>query len=128
MGMVGISIAGLGYGIAIKVKHLGRKIVRNWKYQSIFALALSTLFIFLAQALFNVQYYVIYEATFFPGWLIFISMTAIAMILLLGFRTIIINSKLKRFKDESLLVSFIILIIFNSTTILWLVPNYYAGI
>jgi len=128
MGMVGISIAGLGYGIALKVKHLGRKIVRNWKYQSIFALALSTLLIFLAQALFNVQYYVIYEATFFPGWLIFISMTAIAMILLLGFRTIIINSKLKRFKDESLLVSFIILIIFNSTTILWLVPNYYAGI
>jgi len=127
--MLGISIAVLGYGIALKVKHLGRKIVRNWKYQSIFALALSTLLIIIAQSIFNVQYFITYDgALFTPGWFIFISFTALATVLLLGFRTIIINSKLKRFKEESLLLSFIIMIVFSSSTMLWLVAKYYSGI
>jgi len=126
--MHGILIAGLGYGVALKVKHLGRKIVRNWKYQSIFVLALSTLFIFLAQSLFSVHMFVVNESLLDFGWFAFISMTAIAMILLLGYRTIIINSKLKRFQNEAILVIFIILIIFNTTTFYWLIPNYYSGI
>jgi len=126
--ILGISIAGLGYGIALKIKHRGRKIIRDWRYQSIFALGLSTLFIILAQTLFNVQFFVSFGNIFPFSWFSFISFTAIAMILLLGFRTIIINSTLKRFKEESLLVSFIVLIIFSSTTFFWLVPNYYSGI
>jgi len=126
--LMGISISGLGFGIALKVKHLGCKIFRNWKYQSIFALALSTLFIILAQSLFNVQIFVVMEGKMFPnGWFVFISITAIAMVLLLGYRTIIINTKLKRFKEEFLLVAFIILIIFNITTFFWLVPKFYVG-
>jgi len=124
--LVGISMAGLGYGIALKVKQHGRKIIRNWKYQSIFVLALSTLFIFLAQSFFTVQRWIEVEEVFFIGWFISISFTAIAMILLLGYRTIIINTKLKRFKEESLLVAFVILIVFNATTFYWVVSKYYA--
>jgi len=126
--MVGISAVGLGYGIALKIKQHGLKIFRNWKYQSIFALALSPLFITLAQSLFSVQLFISTGTMFLIGWFTFISFTAIAMILLLGFRTIIINTKLKRFKEESLLVAFVILIIFNLTTFFWLVPKYYVSV
>jgi len=62
------------------------------------------------------------------GWYVFITITAISMLILLGFRTLIINSKLKNFQNESLLVSFVILVIFNATTFYWLLPNYYAGV
>jgi len=125
--MVGISSAGLGYGIALKLKHRGRKIVRDWRYQSIFAVALSTIFIILAQSLFSVHLFLLFKSTLPYGWLTFISFTAIAMLLLLGYRTLI-NNKLKRFKERSLLAAFIILIIFNVTTFYSLVPKYYAGV
>jgi len=125
--MVGISIAGLGYGIALKVKHLGRKIVKDWRYQSIFVLALSTVFIILAQLIFNIQYFVSFGGIFPPGWFVYIAFTALALIFLLGFRTLI-NSILKRFKDESVLVAFIIFIIFSATTFYWLLPNYYMPV
>jgi hypothetical protein len=125
--MVWTSVAGLGFGIVLKVKQHGRKIFRNWKYQSIFALALSFLLIVFAQAMFNVQYFLIHRSFVPPGWYSFISFTAIAVILLLGYRTIIINTKLKRFKEEFLLVAFVILIIFNVTTFYWLVTKYHVG-
>ena len=126
--LMGISISGLGFGIALKVKQYGLKIVRNWKYQSIFALALSTSFIILAQSLFNVQIFLVMEGRMFPnGWFTFISFTAIAMVSLLGYRTIIINTKLRRLKEEFLLIAFIILIILNTSTFYWLIPKFYAG-
>ena len=103
-----ISIAGLGYGIAVKLKQHGGKIFRNWRYQSIFVFGLSFPLIILAQLMFNIQYWAISEQAVPAGWYTFISFTAIAMILLLGYRTIIINSKLKQFKEESLLAAFII--------------------
>jgi len=126
--MIGISVAGLGFGIALKVKHIGRKIFRNWKYQSIFALALSFLLIVFAQAMFNVQYFLIHGSFVPPGWYSFISITAIAVVLILGYRTIIINTKLKRFTEEFLLVAFVILIIFNASTFYWLVTKYYVAV
>jgi len=121
-----ISIIGLGFGIVLKVKQHGHKIVRDWRYQSIFTLALSFLLIIFLQAMFNVQYYLQHESFVPPGWYSFISFTAIAMILLLGYRTLI-NNKLKSFKERSLLTAFIILIVFNVTTFYWLVPKYYVG-
>ena len=126
--IIGISIAFLGYGIAIKLKQHGRKIFRNWRYQSILAVALSFPLIVLAQIIFNVHYQVIQQTFLAAGWYSFISFTAIAMVLLLGYRTLIINSKLKRFKEESLFVVFMTLIIFNATTFYWLIPNYYLGV
>ena len=126
--MVWTSVAGLGFGIVLKVKQHGRKIFRNWKYQSIFALALSTFFIILAQSLFNVQIFLVMEGRMFPnGWFTFISFTAIAMVSLLGYRTIIINTKLRQLKEEFLLIAFIILIILNTSTFYWLIPKFYAG-
>jgi len=131
--MVGISTAGLGYGIVIKIKRLGRKIIRNWKYQSIFALSLSIFFIVLAQSIISVQFYVVREdippllRLIAAGWYTFIASTAISMVLLLGYRTIIINTRLKRFKNSAFLWAFIILIIFSSTTFYWLLPHYYVG-
>jgi len=125
--LMGISIACLGYGIAIRLKQQGSKIFRNWRYQSIFAVALSFPLILLGQLIFNLQYWVVDEKFLSVGWYSFISFTAIAMVLLLGYRTIIINTKLKRFKEESLLVALIILIIFNATTFYELIPNYYLG-
>ena len=124
---VAISITGLGFGIALKVKHLGRKIIRNWKYQSIFALGLSTMLILLAQSIFNIQFFVIRGEMFPAGWFIIISFTAIATILMLGYRTIIINTVLKRFKNGALLWAFITLFVLSSTTFYWLVPQYYIG-
>jgi len=124
---MGISIACLGFGIAIKIKKHGRKIFRNWRYQSIFAVALSFPLILLGQLIFNLQYWVVDEKFLSVGWYSFISFTAIAMVLLLGYRTIIINTKLKRFKEESLFLAFIILIIFNATTFYEIIPNYYLG-
>jgi len=128
MVILGILIVGLGYGITIMLKKHGSKIFRNWRYQSIFAVALSFLLIVLAQLIFNIQYQVIRHEFLAAGWYSFISFTAIAMVLLLGFRTIIINTRLKRFKEESFLGVFIILIIFNVTTFYWLIPNYYLGV
>jgi len=126
--LVGISTAGLGLGIVLKIKQLGRKIIRDWRTQCIFFLFLSILLIVLAQSLFNIQYFVVKGDYIAFGHFTFIAFTAISMVLLLGYRTIIINTKLKRFQNESLLVALVILIIFSSTTFTWLVPNYYVGI
>jgi len=125
--IVGISIAFLGYGIAIKLKQHGRKIFRDWRYQSIFAVGLSFILIVIAQLIYNVHLQVVQNTFLAAGWYSFISFTAIAMVLLLGFRTII-NSKLKQFKEESLLGAFVILIIYNASTFYWLIPNYYQGV
>jgi len=125
--MVLISTAGLIYGIVHKIKHHGRKIIRDWRYQSIFAVGLSTLVIFLAQFLFGAHFTVLGGDPIYFGWFAFISITALALVLLLGYRTIIINFKLNRFQYELVLLSFIILIIFNTTTFYWLVVNYYSG-
>ncbi len=126
---VGICIVGLVYGIVKKAKTHGFKIFRNWKYQSIFALSLSSLLIIISQSLISVQMFSIYgEGSIALGWYLYITITAISMLILLGFRTLIINSKLKKFQNESLLVAFIILIIFNTTTFYWLLPNYYVGV
>jgi len=126
--MVCISIIGLGFGITIKLKKQGSDIFRDWRYQSIFVVGLSFVFLILAQLVFNIQYYYIAKELISAGWYSFISFTAIAMVLLLGYRTIIINSKLKRFKEESLFGVFIVLIILNITTFYWLVPKYYLGV
>jgi len=126
--LIGISIACLGYGIAIKLKQHGSKIFRNWRYQSIFAVAISFVLIIVGQIIFNIQHWVVEGGFLAAGWYSFISFTAIAMVLLLGYRTMIINTKLKRFKEEFLLGVFILLIIFNATTFYELIPNYYVGV
>jgi len=126
---VGICIVGLVYGIVKKAKTHGFKIFRNWKYQSIFALSLSSLLIIISQSLISVQMFSIYgEGSIALGWYLYITITAISMLILLGFRTLIINSKLRKFQNESLLVAFVILVIFNATTFYWLIPKYYLGI
>jgi len=127
---VGICIAGLGYGIVKRIKKRDSKILREWRYQSIFILGLSIVLLIIGQLIISVQaYYSLdYGAGLFLGWYLFITITAISMLILLGFRTLIINSKLKKFQNESLLVAFIILIIFNTTTFYWLLPNYYVGV
>ncbi len=124
-----ICIVGLVYGIVKKTKTHGFRIFRNWKYQSIFALSLSSLLIIISQSLISVQmFYLLGGIGINVGWYIFITITAISMLILLGFRTLIINSKLKNFQNESLLVAFVILVIFNATTFYWLLPKYYAGV
>jgi len=125
---VGICIVGLVYGIVKKTKTQGFRIFRNWKYQSIFALALSIFFIILGQSFLSIQSYASLGFGIIGGWYLFITFTAISMLVLLGFRTLIINSKLKKFQNESLLAVFIILVIFNVTTFYWLVPKYYVGV
>lgn len=122
---VGICIVGLVYGIVKKTKTYGFRIFRNWKYQSIFALALSIFFIIIGQSFISIQSYVTIGTGIVGGWYLFITITAISMIILLGFRTLIINSKLKNIQNELLLVSFVILIIFYVTTFYWLLPKYY---
>jgi len=124
--LVGITTVGLGFGIVIKIKQLGRKIIRNWKYQSIFALALSIVLIMLAQSVFSVQNFIVLGYPFTLGHFTFIAFTAISMILMLGYRTIIINTRLKRFKNSAFLWAFIILIIFSSTTFYWFMPNWFV--
>ena len=114
-------------GVKIAKKY-GLKLFRDWKYQSIFALGLSILLLILGQSLLNIQMNVIEGFWLVHGWYLFITLTAISMLLFLGFRTIIINSKLKRFQNESLLVSLIIMFIFNTTTFYWLIPKYYVGL
>jgi len=124
--LVGITTVGLGFGIVIKIKQLGRKIIRNWKYQSIFALAFSIVLIMLAQSVFSIQNFIVLGYPFTIGHYTFIAFTAISMILMLGYRTIIINTKLKRFKNSAFLWAFIILIIFSSTTFYWFMPNWFV--
>ena len=125
---VGICIVGLVYGIVKKIKTQGIKIFRNWKYQSIFALTLSIFLIIIGQSFLSIQSYVTIGIGIISGWYIFITFTAISMLILLGYRTLIINSKLRKFQNESLLVAFVILVFFNATTFYWLIPKYYLGV
>jgi len=83
----------------------------------------------IGQIIISVQaYYSLdYGAGIYLGWYLFITITAISMLVLLGFRTLIINSKLKKFQYESLLASLILLFVFNATTFYWLIPKYYLG-
>ena len=125
---VGVCIVGLVYGIIKKAKKYGFRIFRNWKYQSIFALSLSIFLIIIGQSFISIQSILIIGIGIIGGWYIFITITAISMLMLFGFRTLIINSKLKKFQNESLLVTFVILVIFNATTFYWLIPKYYLGV
>ena len=128
--LIGISIGGLGYGIFRTSKKIGFKLIRNWKYQSIFILSLSILFLIAAQVIVSIQIHFVldsFKSGLWFGWYLFITITAISLFVFLGYRTLIINSKLKKFQNESLLASFLILLAYNITTFYWLVPKYYLG-
>ena len=128
--LTGISIAGLGYGLYRASKKIGFKLIRKWKYQSIFTLSLSIVFIIAAQVIVSIQSYygLDYKAGLFFGWYLFIAITAISMLVFLGYRTLIFNSKLKKYENESLLVTLFLLLVYNATTFYWLVPKYYLGL
>ena len=126
----GISIAGLVYGIIKQSKKHGPHLFRFWKYQSILLISFSILLMIIAQIIISIQSYfgLDYKAGLFLGWYLFMTITPTSMLVLLGFRTLIINSKLKRFQNESLFVALVILVIFNTTTLYWLIPKYYVGV
>jgi len=128
--LTGISIAGLGYGIFRTSKKIGFKLIRNWKYQSIFTLSLSIVFLISAQVIVSIQafYGLDYKAGIFFGWYLFITITPISMLVFLGFRTFIFNSKLKKYENESLLVSLLLLLAYNASTFYWLLPKYYLEV
>jgi len=125
---VGICLAGLVYGITKRIKQSGSKLFQDWRYASVFVLSLSILFIILGQSFISIPTYYALGFGVMSGWYLFIAITAISMLVILGFRTFIINSVLKKFHNESLLISFIILVIFNASVLFWLIPKYYLGI
>ena len=125
---VGICFAGLVYGITKRIKQSGSKLFQDWRYASVFVLSLSILFIILGQSFISIPTYYALGFGVMSGWYLFIAITAISMLVILGFRTFIINSVLKKFHNESLLISFIILVIFNASVLFWLIPKYYLGI
>ena len=122
------STIGLGILILRKLYHKRLQIIYDWRYQCIFVMFLSIIIIILGQSFLNIQFYKIYGFYFTNGWYLFIALTAISILFMLGFKSLIFNFRIKKMETEFLLAEFVTLIVFSSTIFFYLLRKYYLGV
>lgn len=123
-----ISMVGLFLGLTRKIKKEKLNTFGNPKYQSIIVISLSIIFIILAQSFVSIQLYYITGGGLVNGWYLFVTMTGISLLLLLGFKmlmNIIIPKSIQRF---TLIFVYVIMIGYNSSIFFYLLPKYYLGV
>jgi len=122
-----ISIVGLSWYIWKAVKMNRLRVFKDFKIQILIVFMVPFLIIFIGQLYVNFQLTLMIRPFQANAWYLFIAMTAIATFLILGYRGLINNTRLRRIKNELLIVELMILIVLNSSVFFHLLPKYYVG-